>query len=197
MGTALTTGGTSKAPPAIKLRNVGDAVRFAVVDITLDLPMTEYGTDRPKLNSRGKQMTQHALTVLVTTPMQGVISVNEGTDYEPCKADELHTIYISSWAKWDPDGDKETAPYLSWGGATDAAGLEVGMVGEWKFVREVPGAGAQPRKDRRFRLRKPNAEEAALAQRCEELHAELASAKTGGPTQLNGQPNDDDGSEPF
>lgn len=193
MGTALDTGQKSAAPPAVKLQNVGDVVRFMVVDITNDLPMTEYGTDQPKLNRSGKQMTQHALTVLVTDPGQGVVSVSKGERYEPAETNELHTIYISSWAKWDPDGDAETTPHLSWGGALDAiGGLEVGMIGEYRFVREVKGDGAQPRKDRRFRLRHAKPEEQQMVDRCEELHAQQQRAKSTGTSLPASGPFDDE-----
>lgn len=192
MGTPLATGSKSKAPPALKLQNVGDEVKkFAVVDIKLDLPMTEYGTDKPKLNSRGNQKTQHALTVLVLEVGEAVVHVGD-RKYESAAVNELHTIYIDSYAKYDPDRDPETAPYKSWGGITDEVGLEVGFIGTWKFLAEVPGQGSEPRKDRKFRLRAPTAEEAAIVERCEALHAELRERGTELPT------HDDHGEEePF
>jgi hypothetical protein len=201
MGTALATGTRSSAPPSIKLQNVGDSVKFAVVDVTLDLPMTEYGTEgTPKLNRNGKQMTQHALTVLVLEPGQGVTTGDAGKTYEPCEAHELHTIYISSYAKWDPDRDEQTAPFKSWGGATDDAGKSfgVGYIGVWKFLEEIPGQGAQPRKDRKFRFRAPKAEEQSIVARCEELHAEQRSlAATGTPLSAHAAANHDDDIESF
>ena len=173
MGTPLATGNKSSAPPSIKLRNVGDSVRFAVVDITLDLPMTEFGTDQPKLNASGKQMTQHALTVLITDP-GAAVTVDNDADVAAEK-DELHTIYIGSYAKWDPDRDKTTAPFKSWGGITDEVGLGVGFVGEWKFLEELAPtrAGNNGRKDRKFRLRADKPDESAQQKRCEELRTEM------------------------
>jgi hypothetical protein len=136
MGTQLATGSKSKAPPSIKLRNVGDEVKFAVIDVKLDLPMTEFGTGNPKLNANGNQMTQHAITVLVLEAGQGVTS--DGNDgYAPVKVNEPHTIYVSSYGKWDPDRDKVTAPFKSWGGITDEVGLEVGFIGVYKFIEEL------------------------------------------------------------
>lgn len=175
MGTTLQTGAKSSAPPSIKLLNVGDEVKFAVVDLALDLPMTEFGSDAPKLNAKGNQMTQHALTVLIIDPMQGVTRDGE-TGYRPVTAGDVHTIYISSYAKWDPDRDKVTAPYKSWGGATDdvPGGLEVGNIGSWKFLDELAPtrAGNNGRKDRKFRLRKPTGDEASIVAKCEALHAD-------------------------
>lgn len=172
MGTQLPTTNKSDTPPSIKLRNVGDAVRFAVVDIELDLPMTEFGSDQPKLNANGKQMTQHALTVLVTEP--GAAVTVEGEADVAVEADEVYTIYIGSYAKWDPDRDKTTAPYKSWGGITDEVGLGVGYVGEWKFLEELAStrAGNNGRKDRKFRLRADKPDESAKQARCEELRSE-------------------------
>ncbi len=184
MGTALPTGSKTKAPPSLKLRNVGDEVKFAVVDVKLGLPMTEFGTGNPKLNAAGNQMTQHALTVLVIEPGQAVTPDGNG-GYDPAVADELHTIYIGSYAKWDPDRDAVTAPFKSWGGITDEVGLEVGYVGAWKFIEELAPsrAGNNPRKDRKFRLRAPQPTENELVARCEALHAELhASGGTPLPT---------------
>jgi hypothetical protein len=178
MGTALPTGNRSSAPPSIKLRNLGDYVRFAVVDIKLDRPATEIGTNTPKLKADGTPVTQHILTVLVTDPGQAVRVVGES--YEPFEANTLGTIFIESWMKWDPDRDKITAPYKSWGGITDEVGLAVGYVGEWKFIEELTPtrAGNNGRKDRKFRLRADKPEEAEQQQRCEQLRRELSDERT-------------------
>lgn len=186
MGTALGTGTKSAAPPSIKLRNVGDEVKFAIVDVALDLPMTEYGTDgKPKLNRNGKQMTQHAITVLVLDPGAAVHTTDSGKTYDPIEANALATIYVSSYGKWDPDRDEVTAPFKSWGGCIDELGdeLEVGFIGVWKFLAEIEGNGAQPRRDRKFRLRRPSAEEAPIVEACEAAYAERQDGGTPLPTQ--------------
>jgi hypothetical protein len=173
MGTPLNTGGGTAGPPAIKLRNVGDSVGFAVVDITLNVPVKQMGSNEIKRREDGSPFTQHVLTVLVTDPGQAVKV--EGELYVPFPSGELGSIFISSYAKYDPDRDKITAPFKSWGGITDEVGLEVGYVGQWKFLEELAPtrAGNNGRKDRKFRLRPPKPEEAAQAARCEELHRQL------------------------
>ena len=174
MGISLNTPTKSAAPPSIKLQNQGDEATFAVVDIKLDLPMTVFGTSDPKLNGNGNQMTQHALAVMIVDPGQAV--TKNGENYDPVAAGDLHTIYISSYAKWDPDRDSITAPYGSWGAVTDNFDMEVGDVGKWKFIAELAPsrAGNNKRRDRKFQLRKAKPEEAAQVRRCEELHAENA-----------------------
>ena len=185
MTTALPTGTKSSAPPSIKLTNVGDEVKFAVVDIALDLPMTEFGSEppRPKLNAQGRQMTQHCLTVLVLDPGNGVTPDGNG-GYNPLEANELGCIYISSYMKFDPDRDKVTAPYRSWGAATDEAGLSVGHIGAWKYIEELPPtrAGNNGRRDRKFRLRAAEPTEAAIVEQCERLHKERKTNGTELPT---------------
>jgi len=171
MGQTINTGGASKRPPAVKLQTKGDQIKFAVISLDLDLPVFEYGTDRRAFTVTGKPKTQHALRVLVVDPGDGKISIGDG-EYAPLEADSEATIYIAGHTKWDPDGDKQTAPFLSWGGALDELGsLEVGTVGVFKFVDEVAGKGSQPKRMRRFRLRAAYPAEGAVVARCEELAA--------------------------
>lgn len=180
MGTQLNTGSGSKRPPSAKVPNNGNTLTFAVVDVNPNVPMSEYGTGNPVLNRFGQQKMQTALTVLVVAADGATIGNTD--DAKPAQPGDVATIYIEGYAKWDPDQDKLGGAHVSWGKAVDlAGGLEVGMVGQYKHLGELPSKGSFPRVNRKFALRKAKPEEAAQVQRCEELHRELNN-----PTQLVG-----------
>lgn len=173
MGTALNTGGGSSGPPSIKLPNIGDAVRFAVIDVNPNVPAREYGTGNPKLDKYGRPKMQTVLTVLV---LGGGKHGDDKTGYTDAEVGSVASIFIESYTKYDPDQDRLGGTHLSFGGACDTleGGLQVGDVGEWKYIQDLPSKAASPRKDRKFRLRHPKPDEAAQTARCEQLRAELA-----------------------
>lgn len=181
MGTPLNAGGAgSSRPPQLKLPNDGDFVNFAVVDCNPDVPKFEFGSNEPELNRFGQPKKVTALTVLVVAA-QGATLGNKD-DERPAAAGDVGTIWIESYSKYDPDQDKLGGTHISWGGAVDKLGnLEVGTVGQWKHLGELPSKGSFPRKNRKFALRAAKPEETAQTQRCEELHKGLNE-----PTQLAG-----------
>jgi hypothetical protein len=180
MGTPLDTGAGSSGPPAIKLPNIGDWVRFAVVDVDNDVPVYKYGSNPRVLDTKadGTPKKQIRLTVLPIAA-EGAVTGNLKTgETSPVTIGELATIYIDSYMKWDPDQDKLDKQHKSWSACTEAVGLGVGYVGEWKFLGELPSAAEDPRKDRKFRLRADKPEEAEQQQRCEKLRRELQERTT-------------------
>lgn len=183
MGTPLDTGSGTAGPPSIKLPNLGNSVNFAVVDIDNDVPVYVYGSDKvPELNYKGEPKKQSRLTVLVTKA-DGAMTGPRGEE-RAIEPGELASIYISGYAKWDPDRDKlADATHVSWSAACEkAGGLAVGHVGQYAYVGDIPSTkpGNDPRKDRKFALRQPKPEEAAQVERCEELRV----AGHAPPTQL-------------
>jgi len=170
MGTALDTGQGGPGIPGAKLPEPGNSLTFAVIDVDNDVPVYKYGTNPPVLDTKadGTPRKQIRLTGLVTAADGAV--VGSGDDRRPAQVDELVSIYISSYAKWDPDQDALDKTHKSWSACVDQVGLEVGFVGQWKFLGELPSNGAEPRKDRKFRLRPPKPEEAKDQERYEELH---------------------------
>lgn len=173
MGTALSTGGGTSGPPSLKLPTLGDAVRFAVIDINPNVPAREYGTGNPKLDKFGRPKMQTVLTVLV---LGGGKHGDNERGYTDAEVGSVGAIFIESYTKWDPDQDKLKGTHLSFGAAVDTleGGLQVGDVGEWKYIQDLPSKAASPRKDRKFRMRHPKPDEAAQTARCEQLRAELA-----------------------
>jgi hypothetical protein len=172
MGTPLNTGSGSSGPPSIKLPNIGDAVRFAVIDVNPNIVATVFGKNEPKLDKFGRAKKATALTVLI---LGGGKHGDTQTGYTDAEPDTVGTIYIESYTKYDPDRDRLGGTHLSFGGACDAleGGLQVGDVGEWKYLENLPSKGAEPRKDRKFRFRHPKDDEGAQTARCEQLRAEL------------------------
>jgi hypothetical protein len=169
MGTQLQTSGGGNAPPGVKLPNIGNSVKFAVIDCNPDVPVTEFNTGAPKLNSYGKPKKQTVLTVLILG--------HEGATVKdaPAEVGTVASLYVASYAKYDPDRDAQGGTHVSLGGALDLldGGLQVGDVGEWKYLQNLPSQGAEPRKDRKFRFRRAKPEEAEQTARCEQLRAEL------------------------
>jgi hypothetical protein len=178
MGTALNTNTGSSGPPSVKPDTPGAAVKFAVIDCNPDVPVTEFGTGQPVLNRRGEQKKQIVLTVLV---------LGHDGDSDPAEVGSVRSIWASSYAKYDPDRDALGGTHVSFGAATDAldGGLQVGDIGEYKYLGDVKGQGSFDRKDRKFRFRRAKPEEAEQTARCEQLRAELkgnvlTSAPAGG-----------------
>ena len=186
MGTPLNT----KAPtlPSLKLRNVGDHADCMIVDIE-PVPRYKYRTEAQiaagvplevMLGRNGKPQTQDKVTVMVIGG-KGVIADN-GTDRPPGEA-EVATIFFGGRDRWDPDLDKTRDGDVgrSFSAAQDhVGGLQVGDVMRWKFEREVPGQGAEPRKVRTVLLRRHRPEEEPLWQRAETLRTELRSTSLSG-----------------
>lgn len=173
MGTALPTSSGGNAPPGVKLPTIGSSVKFAVIDCNPDVVVTEFSGPRqgqPKLNNYGKPKKQTVVTALVLAH-QGATVKDESAE-----VGSIVSLYVASYAKYDPDRDKLGGDYVSFGAATDTldGGLMVGDVGEWKYLQDLPSQGAEPRKDRKFRLRHPKPDEGEQTARCERLRAELA-----------------------
>jgi hypothetical protein len=198
MGTPL---GQQSQPghPSIKLRAPGQYVDFHVVDIT-EVPRYEFGTRNPKLNQQGQPMKQHRVTALVAGGT-GHIPDDTGPDgaERVVRAGDVAIVYIAGRDKWDPDLDKTRQPNegRSWGGAVDTLPdkqLCCGDVVRWTYEGDVQGQGAQPRKIRTFRLRRPRPDEAAGAQRAEELRLEVNRTPIGAPAGGGGYGVDE---EPF
>lgn len=171
----LPTGSGRQAPPTIKIPNAGDSVTFAVIDSNPNALVYEYGTGDPVLNKRGEQKRQTVLTVLVIDGKGATIGGAD--DARLVEAGDVGSIYVSGYAKWDPDEDKKKGTHLSFGAATDALpggadAFDIGCVGQWKHLGELPSRGSFPRANRKFSFRLPKPEEAAQTQRCKELHAE-------------------------
>lgn len=173
MGTALDTGLKSSGPPAVKLPTIGASIKFAVVDVDNNVPVYVYGKQPPLLDTKadGTPKTQIRLTVLVIESDGALIG--SGDDQRSPEPGDVVSIYVSSYGKWDPDQDKLEKPFKSWSACIEAAGLEVGYVGMWRYVEDLPSNGAEPRKNRKFVLRADRPDEAAQQQRCEELHKRL------------------------
>jgi len=172
MGVPLNSG-TGSSTPALKLRNVGDYVDFAVAGIKT-IPRTEYGTGQPRLSREGKPQTQIVLTVVIAG---GTGSVKIGDDEVSVSeaVDQVAACYIAGRDRWDKDGDAQRKAdgkqSLSWSGALSAHGqLEVGDVVRYTYEADVPGQGTVPRKLRVFRIRKAKPEEQARTEKCLAVH---------------------------
>lgn len=183
MGTPINSGGgESRRPPAISLRNVGDYVDFAIVNEE-KVPAYVYGSNERALTKDGKPKTKDALTVVVIGG-SGVIS--EDKVDRALEPGETASIYIEGQMRWDPDLDKTREPgaFKSWSSAKeDLYPLQVGDVGRWRFDSTLQGKGAEPRKLRLFKLRRPKPEEAERTQLCERLHREGTAIPVGAPEQ--------------
>lgn len=200
MGTALDTGTPTAGPPFVKIPNLGDHLHFGVVDIELDVPVYKFnpkpGAPREQeMTASGKPKTGHRLTVLALGGQAFTVQDQQYVPVPPREQGEtVLTVFIDSYAKYDPDNDKAAGPddFVSWGEAIKrAGGLEVGMIGTFAFVREFPPTmvGNDPRKDRKFKLRAARPEELAIADRCEALRLELkAAASTSTPLPTGGAP---------
>jgi hypothetical protein len=170
----LPTGGGSSTPPTIKLPEQGNSVTFAVIDSNPDALVYEFGTGEPVLDRRGRQKRQTVLTVLVVNGDGATIGGKD--DARPVAAGDVGSVYVSGYMKWDPDEDKKGGTHLSFGAAVDklpggAAAFDIGCVGQWKHLGELPSRGTFPRMNRKFSFRLPKPEEAAQTQRCKELNA--------------------------
>lgn len=187
MGTSLDTGQRASGPPSVKLRTIGDHLNFAVVDIDNAVPKTKYGTSEPDLKADGTPKYAVRVTALALGG-QNPVRVENGVDVA-VQNDEIVSIFIDSYSKWDPDNDKDDATHVSWGKAIDrflGGDLQVGTVGQYAYLRDIPSqqAGNNPRKDRKFALRPATPDEASLVQRCEAARVELQSQRDSGATQL-------------
>ena len=162
----------SESNPGVSLLEVGDAFKWALVDVN-PYDVRKFGSEE----LTGK--TGYVLTVLVVDPGQAVTG-NQEDGYTPVNAGDVVSIYVSSYGKWDPDRDPTTAPYMSWGGATKPFGKVgaagnvdewVGLIGEWKYLEQLKPSspGISGRKDRKFRLRKPTADEADTVAKCRQI----------------------------
>jgi hypothetical protein len=193
MGTSLSTG-TGATTPSVKLRNVGDHVDIAIVDLARDLPRRIYGTDQPMIGPTGKPKTQHKITGVI---VGGTGVINDNDADRPVEPGEVAAVYIAGRDKWDPDLDKGRAKGAakSWSEAVNDldGGLQVGDVVRWKFEAEVPGQGSQDRRVRTFKIRHAKPEEADQTARCEELHRQETATTV--PTGASGPVWDDE--EPF
>ncbi len=195
MGTPLETGSGTAGPPSVKLPNIGDSITFAVVDVDNNVAVYKYGSNPRVLDTKadGTPKKQVRLTALVISGTGAVTGNLKTGETAPVVPGELVTIYIDSYGKWDPDQDKLDKTHQSWSACTEKVGLEVGYVGQWKFIGELPSAAEDPRKDRKFALRKPKPDELAQALRCEELRVELQERTVLAPAGGSSEgPFDDD-----
>lgn len=164
-------GGETRRPPAISLRNIGDYVDVAIVNEE-KAPAYVFGTQTQATTKSGKPKTKDVVTVLV---IRGTGVITENKVDRPVVAGEIATIHFEGQNRWDPDLDKTRAAgeFKSWSGAKEEVGqLMVGDVMRWTFEASIPGKGAEPRKLRPVKLRRPRAEEAEQTARCEQLHRE-------------------------
>ena len=173
MGTALSTGNKTTGPPSAKLPDIGNSLTFAIIDVDNDVPVYKFGSNPPVLDTKadGTPKKQIRLTALVVASDGAVTGPRD--DEREVEPGEVVSIYVGSYAKWDPDEDKLDKPFKSWSAVTDEVGLEVGFVGQWRYVENLPSNGVEPRKNRKFKLRADKPEEAAQQARCEELRREL------------------------
>ena len=186
MGIPISSGGgESRRPPAISLREKGQYVDFAVVNEE-KAPAYVYGTNEVAQTKAGQPKTKDVVTVII---IQGTGTIKEGDSERPVAAGDVATIHIEGQTRWSPDDDKlrQKGDFKSWSGAKEDLGrLEVGDVGRWFFEAEIAGKGAQPRKVRTFKMRKPKAEESERTQRCEQLYRDgTAIAPTGVSTAFD------------
>ena len=182
MGTPLSNQSDGpRRPPAISLRDKGQFVDFAIVNME-KAPAYVYGTNERAMTKAGQPKTKDVLTVVV---IQGTGVISENKVDRPFVANEVASIHIEGQTRWSPDEDKvrEKGGFKSWSGALEDHGqLEVGDVCRWFFEDEVQGKGAQPRRLRLFKLRRAKPEETERTQLCERLHKEgTAIALTDAP----------------
>jgi hypothetical protein len=193
MGTSLSTGAKTTGPPSAKLPDIGNSLTFAVIDVDNDVPVYRFGTNPPVLNTKADGTPKKQIRITALVVAADGAQVGSGDNERPAEPGDVVSIYVGSYAKWDPDEDKLDKPFKSWSAATDEVGLEVGFVGQWRYVENLPSNGAEPRKNRKFKLRADKPEEAAQQARCEELRRELqreagdrtalaAAAPVDGPT---------------
>jgi hypothetical protein len=153
-------GSSRTATPSVKLRNIGDKVIVAVVDVTA-VPWLEYGTNEQKVGKDGKARSQDKVTALVVAG-NGVITDNE-TDREVVPG-EIVSIYLAGHNRWEfiEAKRKLTRP------------LNVGDVMQWRYDRdEKSSVASNPKKVRTVAIRPPKAEEGEQTRRCEQLHHQL------------------------
>lgn len=192
MGTELDTGQRASGPPSAKLRNIGDHLNFAVIDINNEVTVTKFGTNEPELRNDGTVKLGIRLAVMVLGGNAvRVEKQGDATVDVPLQVGEVASVFIDGYSKWDPSNDTADASHVSWGKAIDrltssGSKFQVGTVGQWAYLRDLPSqqAGNNARKDRKFALRAAAPEEAAQSQRCEQLRVELQSAAAPAPTQL-------------
>lgn len=176
MGTPI---GQTASTPSVKLRNIGDYVTVALIDLEV-VPWTEFSGPRkglPKLGQDGKARTQEKVSAVVING-SGVV----GED-EVVKPDDVVSIYFAGHRRWE------------WIEARTkiAGGLQCGDVLRVKYERDEPGQGNEPKKVWSVQLRHPKPEESALAQRCEELRTGAQQRTTIGGAAADGW----DDEEPF
>lgn len=153
-------GSSRTATPSVKLRNIGDKVIVAIVDVTA-VPWLEYGTNEQKVGKDGKPRTQDKVTAIVVSG-NGVITDNE-SDREVTPG-EVVSIYLAGHNRWEFIEAKRrlTRP------------LNVGDVMQWKYDRdEKSTVASNPKKVRTCQIRPPKADEVEQTKRCEQLHHQL------------------------
>jgi hypothetical protein len=155
MGTPI--GQTSTTAPSVKLRNVGDHVDLAIVDVEV-VPWLEYGSLAPKIGKDGKPRTQERVTALVVAGNGVTTSDDEDVVVKP---GETVAVYFSAHRRWE---------WIQAQRKLDG-GLQCGDVVRIKYARDEPGSAGNDKKVWDVQVRHPRPEESAQSQRCEELRA--------------------------
>lgn len=169
----------TKAAPALKLPDVGDAVVVAIAHEE-QTPLYEFRTDGQKIRARtqdGKERNQLRLTVVVVSG-----KAVTGEALEPVAPGEEAVIFLSghNWFNYI-----EASKRLG--------GVNVGDVMQWKYDRDEPGKGLQPKKVRGTTLRHAKPEEAETVAKCEAIYRRITSTPlaAAAPAEL------EDDEEPF
>ena len=151
----------TKVAPALKLPDVGDAVVVAVA-YEETVPLYEYREDGQKiraLTQDKKERNQLRLSVVVISG-----KAITGKEDEPVAPGEEAVIFLSghNWFSYIEASKK-------------LGGVNVGDVMQWKFDREEPGKGREPKKIRATTLRHAKPEEAETVAKCEAIYRRITS----------------------
>lgn len=178
--------------PSIRLPAIGDKLDFAVINEEV-VPAYIFGTKTQDTTAAGKPRTQDLLTVLVIrgtaviTETDGdgkaVLDAQGNQVTRQVREGDIGAIYVEGQTRYDPDVDKTRTKDQprSWSAVKDDVGgqAEVGDVGRWVYEGDVQGKGTQPRKVRKFLLRRAKPEEQARVVQCEVLYRERTAIKVG------------------
>lgn len=172
----------TKAAPALKLPEVGDAVVVAIAHEEM-VPLYQFRRDGgPKVRATtqdGKERNQLKLTVVVVSG-----KAVTGENLEPVAPREEAVIYLAghNWFSYIEASKK-------------LGGVNVGDVLKWKYDRDEPGKGAEDKKMRVSTVRHATPDEAQVVAQCEDIYRRLTSTPLTSATPESGPFDDDE--EPF